>query len=504
MSSSQTASSGHPSFPTAMLDALFSQMEDHKITKKTENKLKNTAIVHEGTQIVLPVINGKPLSYDEAILWLKRKKDEDEQEFAVNYEIHASPLDGAVAFQRAIAAKYGWSQGVPTPGFFGDKPPVMIGVPVGAGERINVPWGRIEIPGIEGHLTTGMAPMPHPHFIVGGTVKKKHAENVKELVALTEKFLKEESIYKGKAIRVSFDYIDEDGDVEFYDPIQHAPQFLELDGVTDNDLIFGEEVMAAINTGLFTPIEHAGACRKYGVPLKRGVLLHGPYGTGKTLTAYVSAVKAVRHGWTFIYLSDVSDLRAALRFAAQYAPAVLFAEDIDRAVTGDRSTDMDAILNTLDGVDTKGAEIITVLTTNHIEDINPAMLRPGRLDTLVEVLPPDAKAAERLVSLYGRGLLEEGIDLKKIGKALNGNIPAFIREVTERSKIAAIARLGNDIEGQVLESDLLEAAQAMKNHASLLVPKKKSDTPAHKLFVVREDDNSRDAIESLEFLSRAA
>lgn len=432
-----------------------------------QTEVKNATVVHEGSQIILPIINGKPMSYKEGVEWLQRREKEDEQEFAVYHVIKCSPLDGAVAFQRAIAHKYGWSQGVPTPGFFGDKPPVMIGVQVSATEKVNVPWGSINIPGIEGRLETGMKIDPMPCFVVAGKVKKKHAEDVRELIELTEMFLAKQSIYKGKAIKVSFAWMRDQE--RSYSPISDAPSYLDLKGITDDDLIFGAETIDAIRVGLFTPIEHADACRRNGVPLKRGILLFGQYGTGKTLTAYVAALKAERSGYTFIYLEDVRDLKRGLQLAAQYSPAVVFAEDIDRATSGERSVSIDEVLNTLDGVDTKSGEVITVLTTNHIEHINPAMLRPGRLDTLVEVLPPDAKAAERLVRHYGRDLLEEGCNLEKVGAALAGKIPALIREVTERAKIAAIARIGGgDIKGHVREEDLVAAANAMENHSRRL------------------------------------
>lgn len=440
--------------------------------------VKDLSIKHEGTQIILPVINGKEMTYEEACTWLHRKKEEEELRVSINHTIECSPLDGLVAFHRALAEKYGWVESVPTPGFFGPKPPQMISIPVGENEVIQAALGRIEIPGIAGHLETHIT---DTGFIIGGQIKQVHKSQVAEIAELTKKFLKEKSIYKGKAIKVSFKW-KQDG--EGYNPISDAPKFMALSEVKDDDLIFGEKVLNDINIGLFTPIEQSAACRKFGVPLKRGTLLYGPYGTGKTMTAYVTALKAQRHGWTFIYLESVKDLKDGLEFAAKYAPAVIFAEDIDRVVTGERSLGMDEILNTLDGVDTKGAEIITVFTTNHIELINPALLRMGRLDTLVEVTPPDAKAAERLVKLYSRGLLSKEANLTRIGKALAGNIPAFIREVTERSKIAAIARTGGeDIMGKVEESDLLKAASAMKTHADMLKPRKEEDNAAVEMFV---------------------
>ncbi len=468
-------------------------------TEQPKTTVKDVDIIRQGTQIVLP----PKMSFDEAIEWLKRKKEDDERDVGIHHELHYSPLDGAVAFHKAMAEKYGWAELVPIPGFWGSTPPTMIGVPVGPDEKIQVPWGRVQIPGIAGFLQTGIAAEPTPRFIINGKVKQKHAAEVKELVDLTERFLKTESIYKEKAVKVSFSWQRDGYD---FDPNVHCPQFMRLEGVKENDLIFGEEVENAIRIGLFTPIEQAAMCRKYHVPLKRGVLLYGPYGTGKTLTANVTALKASRNKFTFVYLDNVLDIKKGLQFAAQYAPAVLFAEDVDRATNGERNISLDEILNTLDGVDTKGSEIITVFTTNHVENINPALLRMGRLDTLVEVKEPDANAAVRLVKLYARGLLHPDVDFTKVGETLKGRIPAFIRETTERAKIAAINRLADEgklsrgIDGQVMESDILNAAAAMEPHAALLAPRNKEIKGSPELLVKVPASYSRQAKQLLENL----
>lgn len=477
---------------TSMSKTEIEQLQEIAKLLSSEPKTKNMDVIYEGNKIKLPIIDGKPMSFDSAIEWLMRKKKEEEQDHAVRHEIQCSPFDGVVAFQKAMAEIYGWVEGVPIPGFFGPRPPVMVGIPVTHDKKINVPFGRFEIPGITGYVETSidMYNTP-PKFIIGGVVKKKHAEAIRELADLTETFLKKESIYKGKAIKINFDWMEN----EDFNVMRDAPQFMDLQGAKEDELIFGEEVMAALNIGLFTPIEKSDSCRKFQIPLKRGILLHGPYGTGKTMSAYVTALKAARNGWTFVYLDSVADLKEGLKFAAQYAPAIVFAEDIDRVITGARSIKIDEVLNILDGVDTKGAEIITVLTTNHLENINPAMLRPGRLDTLVEVSPPDAIAASRLVDLYGRGLLEEGVSLEKIGKELAGNIPAVIREVVERAKISAIGRVGDDIQGHVLEQDILNATKAMKNHMSVLNRKQEDKEPKASVFIgIPTDVSTRDGI----------
>lgn len=432
---------------------------------------KNTTVRHAGSEIVLPIINGTPMSSKEGIYWLKKRMEEDETDVSIYEEIQGAVLDSAVALNKAIIEIYGYTNGETIDmGFFGKIPPATIGVPVSDTETVQVPWGRMSIQGIEGYIQVSINDTgSQPTLIVAGQVKKKHRENVSVIVRRAQEIVRQKSIYRGKAVKLSFDWFRDGND---FDPMRHAPQFLNLTGVSEDDLMFSDEVINALNVGLFAPIEQAQACRDNGIPLKRGILLSGQYGTGKTMTAYVSALKAVRNDWTFIYLDSVEDLREGLEFAAKYAPAVVFAEDLDRLISGKRSMAMDDVLNILDGIDTKGKDIVTVFTTNHIENINPAMLRMGRLDTLVEVLPPDAKTVERLVNLYARDLMEEGADLKSIGHALEGNIPAFIRETVERAKLAAIHRIGSgDIKGKVRQEDLLAAADAMKNHAAMLKPR---------------------------------
>src|SRR5262249_6291709 len=125
------------------------------------------------------------------------------------------------------------------------------------------------------------------------------------------------------------------------------------------------------------------------------------------------------------------------------------------------------LLNTIDGILAKDAKVITVLTTNFVERLDPAMLRPGRLDAVISVRAPEAKSVIRLLHIYARGLLDAKSDLTEVGHSLAGNIPATIREVVERSKLAMIGRGADSINAE----DLLIAANGMKEHLALLAPK---------------------------------
>lgn len=427
--------------------------------------LRNIDVVrNEGDRIEVP--HGMEL--DDVIRSLILKKEQEEEVVSVNAEIDVYPTDGAHALMLSLKRKFGWQRMVATPGFFGATPPMMLDVDVGPnGESIQVPWGRMEIPGIDGFLQTGATTKDGRWiFQLGGQVKRKHEGKVKEIVDLVRQTAREESIYRSKAIRVTFESEGPDG------MPAPPPTFMDLSG--DLELVFSDDLMRQVSANLFTPIVARDAAKRAGVPTKRGVLLAGPYGTGKTQTAHVAAAKATNAGFTFIYLDNVAELGKAIRFASHYEPAVIFAEDLDRAAEN-RDNTTNEIMNVIDGIESKNSEIFVVLTTNHVEKIHPAMLRPGRLDQVIYVNPPDAKAAEKLVRVYARHTLEEGADLTEVGKALSGEIPAVIREVVESAKLyrldAAITA-GESVDGElsIRPQDLVDAARGMEEQRRLLTP----------------------------------
>ena len=434
-------------------------MPETKPQVKLDDKWKDVRVAREGAQIVLP----EGMSFDEGIAWLGRRRDEDEQVVSVREEIEGFPLDAGIAVVKALQKAKGFVSITGSPGFFGDNPPKMITVETGVGETTQVPWGRMQIPGVSGFLQPSFGVKDgRLMLVVGGEVKQRDRAEIAALMQLARTILRDESIYKGKAIRVRFQRPGED-----LSPT-HAPKFIDVRDVRERELVFPEAVRKQVQTSLFTPVERTEACRRAGIPLKRGVLLSGPYGVGKSLTANVMAKKCQENGWTFIYLDSVVDLAAGIMFAQAYQPACIFAEDIDRAVSGDRSVDMDTILNTIDGIDTKRSELMVILTTNNVEKIHRAMLRPGRLDAVITIGPPDARAASELVRIYARDLLRAGEDLAAVGEALAGKIPAVIREVVERAKLVAVGRedFADTIELQAV--DLLTAAEGMNAHLELM------------------------------------
>jgi len=447
-------------------------------------------IVRHGEKLVIP----EELTLEGAIDLLHRRAEYEETEVDISEKFDVFPLDGAYGLSQVIQNRYGWQEGKPIRSMFGERKPQILQVPSGVNTKVDVPWGHFQLPNVDGMLMTNMAKSSTGRaiFVLSAQVKRKDEGTVRSLFKEVRDYVKENSLYRGKAIKIRFR--DEDGD-----PIPlPEPEFLDLSGVNRDNLILNDNLAISIRANLFTPIERALDCLQNGIKIKRGVLLGGDYGTGKTLGAMVAARIAEDNGITYIYTPRASELGDAIAFAKQYqSPAcVVFCEDIDRTVTGERTVAIDDILNILDGIDTKQENIITVLTTNHLENVNRAMLRPGRLDAIIDVERPNAKSAEKLVRYYGGNSIDAKEDLTKVGKVLAGQIPAVIEEAVKRAKLFELALIpvGAAIENISAEA-LHQSASTMTKQIELLTEPKAAVLPtldeAMQSSVRRAMDNDR-------------
>ena len=433
-----------------------------KTLEQNEKQVHVADIVRHGEKLIVP--DGMKLS--DVLDLVKRRMTFEEEEVVVRRTYNVFPWDGAHALMLALTERYGWAAAEATPGVFGSNPPQMLDVQVGYGQTKKVPWGRFSLPQVEGFVQCSAQKKDgRVSFELVGKVLRKDEPTIELLFDTVEKTLRTNSIYMGKAIKIRFR--DNDGNLLE----MPEPEFMNLNGISRDSLVYSDDVQNLIETNLFTPIERVSDCIANDMPVKRGVLLGGPYGTGKTMAATVAAALATNVGVTYVYVPRSDELSDAIQFAKQYSDkaCVIFCEDIDRAVSGERSVKMDDILNILDGIDTKSSRIITVLTTNHLENINPAMLRPGRLDAIIDVTAPDAKAVEKLVRLYGRDTIAADADLTLVGEALAGTIPAVIAEVVKRAKLHQLQyqQPGTLIE-EISSQALLDSALTIQAQRKLL------------------------------------
>lgn len=430
-----------------------------------KNVVHTAEVVRHGEKLIVPTT----MELNAAVEVLNRKILEEEQVVDFSERIIAFPWEGALAFKKALDEMFGSSLMKPTKDRFGnDVPPAMIAVETGPDTKVMVPWGKFPFPlDDSGHLVTDWT--MHDNrvvFCISGKVKRKWLATISKLADLTRDYALRESIYRGKALRISFD-----------EPLP-TPKFMDLREANLDEMVYTQELTALIESNIMTPLRHADECRKAGIPLKRGILAAGPYGTGKSLLARAVAKVGTEAGWTFIYIKDAGQLPSAIQFAQLYQPAVIFAEDVDRHVTGERTDAMDQILNTLDGIDTKTAELMVVLTTNHLDQINRAMLRPGRLDVILNITAPDAEAVQRLIKVYARGRLAEDTNLEQAAAMLAGYTPAIVREVVERAKLTCISRTGK-ADSPLTGDDISLSAKTMVQQQALLKAPEPKPTEWH-------------------------
>jgi 26S proteasome regulatory subunit T3 len=161
------------------------------------------------------------------------------------------------------------------------------------------------------------------------------------------------------------------------------------------------------------PLTQFELYRQIGIDPPRGVLMYGPPGTGKTMMA-----KAVANSTTASFISVVGSefvqkylgegprmVRDVFRLARENAPAIVFIDEIDAIATKrfDAQTGADRevqrilleLLNQMDGFD-QSVNVKVIMATNRADTLDPALLRPGRLDRKIEFPPPDRRQ-KRLV-----------------------------------------------------------------------------------------------------------
>ncbi len=183
-----------------------------------------------------------------------------------------------------------------------------------------------------------------------------------------------------------------------------------------------------------------------------GVLLHGPPGTGKTLLARALAgetdVNFVRVDGPEIIDRYVGESEKAIRKvferARQSAPSIVFFDEIDAiaATRGDSHEVTERVvsqlLTELDGM-SDNPNLVVLAATNRRDSIDPALLRPGRLDTHVLVPEPDQAAREKILEVHTRGKpLDDGFDLEGLAADLEGYTGADIEALVRDASMTAI------------------------------------------------------------------
>lgn len=364
------------------------------------------------------------------------------------------PWDGAHCATLVMEKVFGGSVARPTMGFWGPEPPQTFAVASAPGETTQVPWGDFQIAQLPG-ATISFGRDRHPRygqvFQISVSCPKRLEPSVLGFFSLVEQECKISSLYRGAA----FVGLADDKDTEFID----------LRGFDPTKLVYAGRVYEQLDANVWTLIEDTDRCVELGQSLKRAVLVHGPYGTGKTLFTKETARRAIANGWTFIQAKPGDDLGVAMQTARLYEPAVVVFEDLDVIAKADQSDEkISSLLDAFDGLGAKDTKVITLLTTNHPEKLHKGMMRPGRLDAMVKIAALDDKGIEKLIRVTAGNRLADRVDFTSVVDSCRDYLPSFIVEMVGVATKYAIARTkGTKKEIRLDAEDLVNAAEELRD-----------------------------------------
>ena len=231
---------------------------------------------------------------------------------------------------------------------------------------------------------------------------------------------------------------------------------INVGSVTLGDVGDMAEAKQALTEAVLWPLQHPDTFSRLGVDPPRGVLLYGPPGCGKTFLVRalastgqlsVLAVKGSELMDKWVGSSEKA-VRELFRRARDSAPSLVFLDEVD-ALAPRRGQSFDsgvtdrvvaALLTELDGVDPL-RDVVVLGATNRPDLIDPALLRPGRLERLVFVEPPDAAARREILHTAGKSIpLSDDVDLDEVAAGLDGYSAADCVALLREAALTAMRR----------------------------------------------------------------
>ncbi len=259
--------------------------------------------------------------------------------------------------------------------------------------------------------------------------------------------------------------------------IEEAPnvQFSQIGGL--------DTQISEIREIVELPLKRPDLFEKIGIEPPKGVLLHGPPGTGKTILAKAVAnstdatfLRVVGSEFVQKYIGEGARLvRELFELAKNKAPAIIFIDELDAigarrmdgATSGDREVQrtLMQLLAEMDGFDVRG-EVKLIAATNRLDMLDPALLRPGRFDRVILVPVPNKEARHSILKIHTKGMnLDDLVDLSKIAAQADSASGADLKALVTEAGMFAIREERNVI----LQKDFEQAI------SKILMPEKKNE-----------------------------
>ncbi|MFP3161803.1 MAG: proteasome-activating nucleotidase [Acidilobus sp.] len=240
-----------------------------------------------------------------------------------------------------------------------------------------------------------------------------------------------------------------------HDPLVEAMEIEERPTVTFSDVGGLENQIRELYEVVGLPLIKPELFADIGVEPPKGVLLYGPPGTGKTLLARALAgevkatfIRVVASQFVNKFIGEGARIvREVFRLARERRPSIIFIDEIDAigarrvdiGTSGDREVQrtMLQLLAELDGFDPlEGVKVVAA--TNRIDLLDPALLRPGRFDRLIEVPLPDKRGRVEILRIHTRNMRLKDVDLEEVAALTEGFSGAELKAVVTEAGFFAI------------------------------------------------------------------